>query len=97
MLDRIKKIQGIKCQTPGGAFYTFPDITHYLGTSFGDKKIDTSFDLSDYILDSAKTTTVAGAGFGGEGYIRLSYATDEETFLAGLDRIEESLTKLKES
>jgi len=97
MLDRIKKIQGIKCQTPGGAFYTFPDITHYLGTSFGDKKIDTSFDLSDYILYSAKTTTVAGAGFGGEGYIRLSYATDEETFLAGLDRIEESLTKLKES
>ncbi len=97
MLDRIKKIPGIKCQTPGGAFYTFPDITHYLGTSFGGKKIDTSFELSDYILDSAKTTTVAGAGFGGEGYIRLSYATDEETFLAGLDRIEESLTKLKES
>lgn len=97
MLDRIQQIPGIKCQTPGGAFYTFPDISHYLGKKTKDKKIDTSFDLSDYILDSANTTTIAGAGFGVEGHIRLSYATDEETFLTGLDRIEESLTKLKES
>ena len=97
MIDRINKTAGISCQTPGGAFYTFPDITHYLGMRIEGKKIDTSFDLSDYILDTARTTTVAGAGFGCEGHIRLSYATDEETFLEGLDRIEQSLMKLEET
>ncbi len=97
MLNRINDIAGISCQTPGGAFYTFPNVTHFLGMEIDGKKIDTSFDLSDYILDMAKTTTVAGAGFGCEGHIRLSYATDEKTFLEGLNRIETSLMKLKET
>ncbi len=47
MIDRINKTAGISCQTPGGALYTFPDITHYLGKRIEGKKIDTSLDLSD--------------------------------------------------
>ena len=63
----------------------------------GGKKIDTSLDRGDYILDSAMTTTVAGAGFGSEGQIRLSCDTEEETFLEGLDRIEKSVMKTEET
>ena len=51
-------------------------------------------DASDYILESARTVTVAGSGFGLEGYIRLSYATEESVFLEGIDRIEKALENL---
>ncbi|MEE9166448.1 MAG: pyridoxal phosphate-dependent aminotransferase [Candidatus Neomarinimicrobiota bacterium] len=94
MIDRLSEIPGLSCTMPRGAFYAFPQVTDYLGRSADGKKIDTSFDLSDYILDFARTVTVAGAGFGDEGHIRLSYATDTATFLEGIKRIEEALSRL---
>ena len=95
MINRLNEIESVTCALPGGAFYAFPDISPYQGKSTQGKKIETSFDLSDYILDSARTVTVAGAGFGGEGHIRLSYATDEKNFLEGISRIEETLSQLE--
>ncbi len=89
MIDRLNKIPNINCQIPGGAFYAFPDISYYLNGRISD-----SFKLSDYILDKANTVTVAGAGFGMEGFIRLSYATDEKIFLEGINRIEKTLLNL---
>ena len=50
--------------------------------------------MSDYILDCAKTVTVAGSAFGSEGYIRLSYATDEAIFLEGINNLEKALSDL---
>lgn len=94
MVDALNGIPQISCRRPGGAFYVFPQIGYYLGREWEGKKIDTSFALSDYILDRARTVTVAGAGFGGEGHIRLSYATQKETFLKGLERIKEALAEL---
>jgi len=94
IIERLNQVPYISCPIPRGAFYAFPNISHYLGKSANGKKINTSFDLSDCILRSAKTVTVAGAGFGGEGHIRLSYATDSETFMEGIRRIEEALSQL---
>ena len=89
MIDRLNKIPNINCQVPGGTFYAFPDISYYLNGRISD-----SFKLSDYILEKANTVTVAGAGFGMEGFIRLSYATDEKIFLEGINRIEKTLLNL---
>jgi len=89
MINRLNKIPNVNCKIPGGAFYAFPNISYYL-----NDKISNSFILSDYILEHAKTVTVAGAGFGLEGFIRLSYATEESIFLEGINRIEKTLLKL---
>tara|TARA_Y100000590_G_scaffold75685_3_gene83633 strand:- start:66359 stop:67543 length:1185 start_codon:yes stop_codon:yes gene_type:complete len=94
MIDRLNAIDNLSCSRPGGAFYAFPDIRHYLGLSANGKIVDSSFALSDYILDTARTVTVAGSGFGSEGHIRLSYATDEAVFLEGIDLLEEALKKM---
>tara|TARA_B100000315_G_scaffold259181_1_gene314094 strand:- start:41580 stop:42764 length:1185 start_codon:yes stop_codon:yes gene_type:complete len=94
MIEKLNKIPHITCPIPGGAFYAFPNVEHYLNKSFNGKKMSTSFDLCDYILDYAKTVSVAGSGFGMDGHIRLSYATNEETFLEGLNKIEKSLSQL---
>ncbi len=77
MLELLKEIPGLKLTTPPGAFYIFPDVTAYLGKSFNDKKIETSMDLSMYLLEEGHVATVAGSAFGAEGYIRLSYAASE--------------------
>jgi len=89
MIDRLNKIPNVNCQIPGGAFYAFPNVSYYL-----NEKISNSFILSDYILDHARTVTIAGTGFGLEGFIRLSYATEEAVFLEGINRIEKTLLKL---
>lgn len=95
MIQKLTDIENVTCALPGGAFYAFPDISYYLEKHSNGKKIETSFHLSDYILESVRTVTVAGAGFGGEGHIRLSYATDEKSFTEGISRIEEALSQLE--
>jgi aspartate aminotransferase len=96
MFDSLNALEGVTCDMPGGAFYMFPDFSSYLNRETKEGKIlrDT-FDLSDYILDTASVVTVAGDGFGAKGYLRLSFATSSEIIKAGIKRIEESLKELK--
>ena len=96
MFDALNALDDVTCDMPGGAFYMFPDFSSYLNKETKEGKIlrDT-FDLSDYILDTASVVTVAGDGFGAKGYLRLSFATSGKIIKAGIKRIEESLKKLK--
>ncbi len=96
MFDALNGLEGVHCDMPGGAFYMFPDFSSYLNKETKDDKIlrDT-FDLSDYILDTANVVTVAGDGFGAKGYLRLSFATSSEIIKSGIKRIEKSLKELK--
>jgi len=83
----LNAIKGIKCLTPGGAFYVFPNIK--------DTGL-TSKECADFLIDSAATAVVSGATFGsvGEGYIRLSYANSLENIEIALAHIEEAFKKL---
>ncbi|HJO21829.1 MAG TPA: pyridoxal phosphate-dependent aminotransferase [Candidatus Marinimicrobia bacterium] len=96
MFDALNSLDGVYCDMPGGAFYMFPDFSSYLNKETKDGKIlrDT-FDLSDYILNTANVVTVAGDGFGAKGYLRLSFATSSEIIKNGIKRIEKSLKELK--
>ena len=96
MFDALNSLDGVTCGMPGGAFYMFPDFSAHLNKETKDGKIlrDT-FDLSDYILDTASVVTIAGDGFGAKGYLRLSFATSSEIIKNGIKRIEESLKELK--
>ena len=94
MIHRLKTVPNFSCTKPGGAFYAFPDVSHYIGLAAHGNIIDSSFTLSDYILDCAKMVTIAGSGFGSEGYIRLSYATDKAIFLEGINKLEKALSDL---
>ena len=96
MFDSLNALDGVTCDMPGGAFYMFPNFSSYINKKTKEGKIlrDT-FDLSDYILDTASVVTVAGDGFGAKGYLRLSFATSSKIIKAGIKRIEESLKELK--
>ena len=96
MHRELNALEGVECGMPGGAFYMFPDFSHYLNKKTVEGKIlQDTFDLSDYILADAKVVTVAGDGFGASGYLRFSFATNTDTIMSGIERIKKSLEKLK--
>ena len=96
MFNELNSLKHVQCDMPGGAFYMFPDFSYYLNKKNPEGKIlQDTFDLSDYILADAKVVTVAGDGFGAGGYLRFSFATNTETIISGIQRIKNSLKKLK--
>jgi len=94
MVELLRKIPDVTCVLPEGAFYAFPDFSAYLGMSDGTKIVKDSFDLSQYILDSAKVVTVPGDGFGAPGHIRFSFATNIESIKEGIQRVADVLSSL---
>ena len=76
----LNAIPGVGCQVPQGAFYVFPNVK-----SFGL----TSKEIAARLIDEAGVALLAGTDFGsgGEGYLRICYATS-------MDVIRESLKKM---
>ena len=94
MVKLLNDIPRVSCATPGGAFYTFPNFSEYIGKKANGKVIQDSFDLSEYILTSEAVVTVPGDGFGAPGHLRFSCATDKETIKRGLSKVASVLEKL---
>lgn len=94
IVERLNKIEGITCLMPKGAFYVFPNVKGLIGKRAGERKLKSSSEIVDYLLDEAKVAAVAGEAFGTKGYLRLSYATSMENIKKGMDRIAEAVGKL---
>ena len=90
----LNEINGMKCLSPEGAFYVFPNVSQIYGRSFQGKKVTNSTELIDYLLDEANVATVPGAAFGSDSHIRLSYATSVQNIEEGLKRIKNAIAKL---
>ncbi|MEX0609451.1 MAG: pyridoxal phosphate-dependent aminotransferase [Balneolaceae bacterium] len=89
MVDSLNSISGVSCFSPGGAFYVFPDISHYLGSKTKQgSAIDTSTDLCLYLLDEFGLALVPGDAFGEPNGLRMSYA-------AGMDDLKEAMNRFK--
>ena len=94
LVQRLNAIKGVHCNMPGGAFYAFPNFSHYFNTETEGETIKGSVDLCEYLLTEARVALVPGMAFGDDAFIRFSYATGLETIKEGLDRIENALEKL---
>ena len=82
-----KEIPGLKVNDPQGAFYLFPEVSHYLGKSDGERKINNSSDFCAKLLEKSLVAAVDGAAFGAPEYVRLSYACSEDDIKKGLERV----------
>ena len=82
LLNKLKEIPGMKCNQPEGAFYAFPDVRGCL-----KKDLKTSGEFAQLLLEEEQTVVTDGAGFGAEGFIRISYATSLEQIQEGIKRI----------
>ncbi|TRX70282.1 pyridoxal phosphate-dependent aminotransferase [Carboxylicivirga sp. M1479] len=95
VLDIVKDIPDFKVATPDGAFYIFPDISLYFGKSVGDRVINSSMDMSMYLLEKAHVASVPGSAFGSENCVRFSYAAADELLIKAFGRVKEALAQLK--
>jgi aspartate aminotransferase len=95
VLDALNKIEGVKTNVPGGAFYVFPDVSYFYGKSYNGRTVNNGSDLALYILDEALVALVTGEAFGDPNCIRISYAASEETLTEAMKRVKDALEKLK--
>ena len=88
VVDRLNRIDGVRCLSPGGAFYVFPRVA-LPGL--------TSKQIADSLLEHDGVAVLAGTAFGaqGEGFLRLSFATSMGQLAEGADRIQRGLSRLR--
>ena len=91
----LREIPGLKIAVPQGAFYAFPDMSHYFGKSDGTHNIQNADDLAMYLLNVGHVATVSGSAFGAPNCIRLSTAASDENLTEALRRIKEALGRLR--
>lgn len=88
VVRRLSALPGVKCPTPGGAFYAFFNVSAHFGRTLGGVKVTDSVTFCKAALESAHVSIVPGSAFGAEGYVRLSFATSREQINGGIDRLE---------
>jgi aspartate aminotransferase len=91
MMKALSELPNVRCRTPEGAFYAFPDFSKTLGMKWNDKIVQTDEDLAFFLLDRAHVAVVPGGAFGAPGYLRLSYATSEARIVEGVARIKKAI------
>jgi aspartate/methionine/tyrosine aminotransferase len=84
----LNAIEGVSCQVPQGAFYVFPNVK-----SFGlSSKV-----IAARLIDEAGVAVLAGTDFGsgGEGYLRLCYATSMEVLKESVEKMDRWFKSIK--
>jgi aspartate aminotransferase len=89
VVEMLNAAPGIACHRPEGAFYVFPNVAGCLGrTSAGGRRIATDTDFALALLEEKHVAVVQGAAYGMSPYIRISYATDDESLREACGRIQ---------
>ena len=83
MLSGLNEL-GLRCASPAGAFYAFPEVSRLSRNSR---------EAAEILLNRAQVATVPGAVFGpdGEGHVRFSFSTSIETIRSGLESMRRNL------
>ena len=88
VMKHIASWPGAVCPTPDGAFYAFPDVS-----ALYTEETPNSAALCEKLLEEASVALVPGSAFGDDRCIRISYALDDATLDAAMQRIGAALTK----
>jgi len=91
IIGLLNEIPGFKLNQPQGAFYVFPDVSHYFGKTIGGKQVENASDFALFLLEEAHVATVTGEAFGNENCIRISYAASDEHIRTAVARISAAL------
>ena len=80
LVSGLNSLKGFSCIMPQGAFYAFPNIKE-LGMS--------SRDAANLIFDKTHVVVAPGSAFGpgGEGYLRICYASSHDRIVEAVDRL----------
>jgi len=87
MFEELNKLDLISCKNPQGAFYCFPNIS---------KLNLSSLDFQNKLLNDTGIAAIAGTSFGefGEGFLRFSCASSEESIKRAIKKLSLFLSNL---
>jgi aspartate aminotransferase len=88
IVEMLSAVDGVRCPSPGGAFYAYPQVKGLLGRQLRGRTATTSAELANLILDEVEVAVVPGEAFGTPGYLRLSYALSDADLVEGIGRIQ---------
>ena len=91
IIELLTAIPGFRINEPEGAFYVFPDVSHYFGKTMNGKTINDASDFALYLLEEAHVATVTGDAFGNGDCIRISYAASVDNIKEAIARIAKAL------
>ncbi len=91
ILGLLGEIPGFAVNVPQGAFYVFPDVSHYFGKTLQGVLLNNASDFAMFLLEKAHVATVTGDAFGNPNCIRISYAASEKEIREAIRRVREVL------
>jgi aspartate aminotransferase len=92
MVNRLKRLDGISCTMPEGAFYVFPNVSGLYRRNIAGTVVSNSTELVDLLIEKARVAFVPGICFGSDDHIRISFATNMAQIEEGMNRLEGLLT-----
>lgn len=95
IVERLRRVPGIECAPPDGAFYVFPSVARLIGkTSPQGQRLSSDTDVMTYLLEQAGVATIDGTSYGQSPYLRMSFATSIKQIELGCERLHEAVTLL---
>lgn len=91
----LQEISSFRVIEPDGAFYLWVDIKSCLGKTLNGRKLESSRDFCDVLLNTYFVSTVPGIESGVEGFMRLSFAVSEEDMQRAIGQMKEMVSVLK--
>ncbi len=83
--EGLSSLPNVKVLKPQATFFIFPDFSHYTSRVGGDVR------FAQLLLEKSNVAVVPGSAFGAEGFLRFSFAIDEESIREGIERIGNAL------
>ncbi|WP_114375444.1 pyridoxal phosphate-dependent aminotransferase [Elioraea thermophila] len=92
----LNEAPGLSCHRPEGAFYVYPSVAGLIGrTTPAGRRLETDLDVAMALLEEAHVAVVHGGAYGMSPYVRISYATDEESLREACARIADWCARLR--
>jgi aspartate/methionine/tyrosine aminotransferase len=88
IVSMLNEIDGVVCPVPEGAFYAYPSVKGLLGKEYDGRRIDSSAELAEYILDSAEVAVVPGEAVGTPRYDRDSNPLGDDHRVDGINPLQ---------
>ncbi len=85
LVDALNSIRHIECLPSDGTFYSFPRIQALIDAR---DDLNNDIDVASLLLEEVGVALVPGSAFGGDGYMRISFAT-------GMDNLEKAVERIR--
>jgi aspartate aminotransferase len=90
VVARLRRIPGVTCAEPHGAFYAYPNIS----AAFREGGVSNTVEFAERLLGKEHVAVVPGEAFGTGQHVRISYATSMRELERGLDRLHNFIANL---